>query len=122
MAASHLDLFAAAERVRAAAATDQGELHAQLQRLRTELTVHLREEAPDLRELAPPARRVVARGQRRLLRLVDEMLSATAHPGACSCLARSAELRLQLVRHARLEVGILGDRDDSSGSAGGRAG
>lgn len=96
----------------AAAADDIDALHTELCRLRSALADHIRNEVTDLASLTEPTAEVVARGQRQLLGLADELLEASApgspHPDhQCRCLQRSAELSHLLTRQARLEAGVL---------------
>lgn len=96
----------------AAAADDIDALHTELGRLRSALADHVRDEVTDLASLTGPTAEVIARGQRQLLALADELLEASA-PGSagrdhqCRCLQRSAELTRVLTRQARLEAGVL---------------
>jgi hypothetical protein len=108
-APSHLELLAVARAVRRAAVVDDTDrLHTELSRLRTNLVRHVHAERDMVSNLPAPAARVVGDGQRRLLRLLDELLFASDDDAVagCTCLVRAAEVELALRRQARLEAKI----------------
>lgn len=103
---SHFDLLGVARAVQQAAVEeDLDALHVELSRLRNTLIEHLQAEAGALTRLPDATRQILRHGQRRLLRLLDELLFATAAEDRdCSCLVRAAELRSALAHQARLEA------------------
>jgi hypothetical protein len=105
--ADHLDLLVIAHRVRRAVLNDDTErLHAELTCLHGDLLQHVHDE----RELvgAQPVRtaKVVRDGERRLLRLLSDVLYSAPAAGdrECTCVVRSAEIELLLRRQAKLEA------------------
>ncbi len=108
---SHEDLLAIAHALREATIVgDVEQLHAELARLRTALVHHLGEEDLPLPEALAATRTILKDGQRRLLRLVDEVVfEARDHP-TCTCLVRAAEIELALRRQVRLETTVLRGR------------
>jgi hypothetical protein len=105
---SHIELLAMARHVcNAAVEGDADQLHLNLCRLRNALLVHVQAEGSRVTAMREVSRRVVISGQRRLINLIDDLLSA-ADDGAtgCSCIHRSAELTQMLVRQARLEGAV----------------
>jgi len=105
----HRDLIAAARRIRDAAAdVDTTALHIQLCGLRSSLLDHFREEAGSVDEIRGSGSIVVADGQRRLIRFLDELIFASADaPHGCACRLKAVELEHQLRRQARLEHALL---------------
>ena len=105
--ASHVDLLSMASVVRRAAASDDAEvLHDALARLRAALIQHVHAEEEGLNDLPGAAADLVRDGQRRLLRLLSDVLfDATDGPDAvdCSCIVRGAEIEVALRRQSRLE-------------------
>ena len=107
---SHPDLLTIAGRVRGAVEGDDTDrLHAELSRLRAALMDHIHAERRQLDALPRSAATVALEGQRRLLRLVTDVLFAPAdQEGAdCNCLVRAAEIELALRRQAKLETTLL---------------
>lgn len=98
-----LDMLSAARAVqRAATEGDVDVLHDEVCRLRNALAEHAascgRDDNGDVRH------RLARHGQRRLLHLIDEILSTTQHGAdTCTCMVRGAELRSMLIRQLRLE-------------------
>ena len=109
-AASHLDLISMARVVRRAAASDDVELlHDALARLRAALIEHVHAEIDEFDNRPGAAGGVVRDGQRRLLRLLSDVLfDAAGDPGAvdCSCVVRAAEVEVALRRQSRLEHAV----------------
>lgn len=109
---THVELLAIARAVRRQSVLGDVEgLHRELARLRTELVLHLHSEQPTLASAGGTAAEVARDGQRRLLALLDDLLSSTEEdPGACNCLLRAAEVDVVLRRQAKLEAAALGAR------------
>lgn len=103
---THVDLLSIAREVRrAAASADTRRLHSALTRLRVALVEHVASERAELDVLPDSAARVARDGQRRVLRLLSDVLFDTSDAGAdCNCLVRAAEIELALRRQARLEA------------------
>ena len=108
--ASHLDLLRIASSVRRRSVLGDTEgLHAELARLRTELVLHLHAEQDQLARVRGASGTVAREGQRRLVALLDELLTDSSGDGAdCNCLLRAAEIEVALGRQARLEQAVLG--------------
>lgn len=101
---AQLDLLAMARAVRAAVARDDTqEMHRQLARLRSGLVDHLGIDHRHLAEAGEPVRFVIAEGQQRILRLLDEVLVTSEEPDRCNCLVRAADIELSLRRQAAIE-------------------
>ncbi|HLT17387.1 MAG TPA: DUF488 family protein [Acidimicrobiales bacterium] len=106
--ATHLDLMVIARRIRRAAAGDDPDgVLAELRQLATALDAHVADEQPRLEVLPGSAAAIAQDGQRRLRRLVDEVLDEQAGPDACTCIVRAAEIELALRRQAELEEALL---------------
>lgn len=108
--ASHLDLLAIAGGIRRATVSeDTDRLHGELTRLRTALIDHVHAERERLDVLPGMTSDVVRDGQRRLLRLLDDVLFSAAGDAAddCNCLVRAAEIEVALHRQAVLEANLL---------------
>lgn len=107
----HLDLLAIARCVRDAVERDDTEgLHAHLTRLRTAVMDHVDAERAQLDALPDPAAAVALDGQRRLLRLLTDVLFAPADRDGrddCNCVVRAAEIELAVRRQAKLEAALL---------------
>ncbi|HEY8524668.1 MAG TPA: hypothetical protein VIL48_06890 [Acidimicrobiales bacterium] len=107
-ASSHIGLLAAVRDLGALARDADGEtLRAGLRSLRDALVRHMRAEEHVFRRLPPISRRVVVRGQRELIELVDDL---AADPEAPLTRARLADLGRRLARQARLEARLLTSR------------
>lgn len=103
---SHLDLIAIARDVRhAAKGDDTRRLHTALLRLRAALLEHVADEQKDLAALSDSTALVAGDGQRRLLRLITDVLFNGRDANAdCNCAVRAVEIDLALRRQARLEA------------------
>jgi hypothetical protein len=109
--ASHLDLLAMARDVRDAVERDDtAGLHAALSSLRTAIVGHVHAERAQLDALPDAASAVALEGQRRLLRLLTDVL-VTCGDGdrgvEGNCVVRAAEIGLAVRRQARLEAALL---------------
>jgi hypothetical protein len=105
---SHIELLAISRHVcNAAAESDADQLHLDLCRLKNALVVHVQAERPRINAMRETSRRILINGQRRLINMIDDLLSV-ADDGAtgCPCIRRSAELTQMLVRQARLESAV----------------
>ncbi len=111
-ACTHIELLTISRDVRRAAIeSDVDQLHLALCRLRNALVTHVRAESPEVAALHAVSRDVVIAGQRRLVRLIDDLLSvADTGEAGCPCMRRSVELTKLLVRQARLESGLASRR------------
>lgn len=126
---THLDLLSIARDVRrAAAGDDTRRLHSELTRLRAALMDHVASERRELDELPESTGRIAREGQRRLLRLVNDVLFNRSDANTdCNCVVRAVEIELALRRQARLETTIrrgvprVGAPDGRSLRADGRA-
>ena len=107
----HLDLLAIARCVRDSVERDHTEdLHAALTRLRTAVMGHVHAESTHLDALPGYSAAVALQGQRRLLRLLTDVLFApddSAGLDDCNCVVRAAEIELAVRRQVRLEVVLL---------------
>jgi hypothetical protein len=105
---SHIELLAMSRHVcNAAAESDADQLHLDLCRLRNALVIHVQAESARVNAMSEISRRVVINGQRRLINLIDDLLSAVDDgTTGCPCIRRSAELTQMLVRQARLESAL----------------
>ncbi len=102
---SHVDLLHHADAILdAALRRDEADLHQRLCRIRTAIAEHLHQEASLTSSLPPATRTVIGEGQRRLVRLVDDLLDSGDTQGTCPCINRAAELHHALVTQARLET------------------
>jgi hypothetical protein len=106
---SHVDLLAIARDVRLAAiGEDAATLHAELTRLRDGLVQHLRAEQDDVDALPGTAAEIAHNGQRRLLRLLNDVLvGLNRDADGCNCLVRVVQIEATLLRQARLEANLL---------------
>jgi hypothetical protein len=106
---SHLDLLSIARHVRRAAVReDTTTLHAELTRLRDALVQHLLAEQDEVDSLPGTTAVVAHHGQRRLLRLLNDVLVGLSDDAAsCNCLVRTAQIEAALLRQARLEARLL---------------
>lgn len=106
---SHGDLIAIAHALREATIVgDSEQLHADLARLRTALVHHVSDEQTRMPDDLAATDSIIRDGQRRLLRLVDEVVfEALRDEPTCTCLVRAAEIELALRRQARLEATLL---------------
>ena len=87
---------------------DSEQLHADLARLRTALVHHLSDEQTRMQDDLAATGTIIRNGQRRLLRLVDDVVfEALRDEPTCTCLVRAAEIELALRRQARLEATLL---------------
>jgi hypothetical protein len=108
-APSHRELLSitAAAR-RAAVSGNRALVHAELARLRAALIRHLDAEEADLDALPGTAAIVAHDGQRRLLRLIDDIDGGVdCDQDGCNCLVRAAGIDVALRRQARLEANLL---------------
>jgi len=105
---THLDLLSIARNMRrAAAGDDTRRLHSELTHLRAALMDHIASEQGELDALPDSTGRIARDGQRRLLRLVSDVLFNNSDAnGDCNCLVRAFEIELALRRQARLETAI----------------
>jgi hypothetical protein len=110
-AASHLDLLAMARSVRDAVERDDTQgLHAALTCLRTAVMGHVHIERAQLDALPDSAAAVALDGQRRLLRLLTDVLFTSDDRDGlddCNCVVRAAEIELAVRRQAKLEAALL---------------
>lgn len=106
---SHVDLLHHADAIQEAALRrDEADLHQGLCRFRTAVVDHLHQESTVHASLPPATRAVIGEGQRRLVRLVDEMLLTGGDTQeTCRCISRAAELHHALVVQARIETRCL---------------
>jgi hypothetical protein len=106
---SHTDLIAIAHALREATIEgDSDQLHVDLAGLRTALVHHLGAEQARMPDQLTAAGIIIRNGQRRLLRLVDDVVfEALQDDPTCTCLVRAAEIELALTRQARLEATLL---------------
>jgi hypothetical protein len=106
---NHLDLLSIARHVRRAAVSeDAATLHAELIRLRDALVQHVQAEQDDVDALPGTTAVVAHHGQRRLLRLLNDVLVGLSDDAAsCNCLVRTAQIEAALLRQARLEARLL---------------
>jgi hypothetical protein len=106
---SHGDLIALAHDLRQATIVgDSEQLHADLARLRTALVHHLSDEQTRMPDELAATGTIIRNGQRRLLRLVDDVVfDVLRDKPTCTCLVRAAEIELALRRQARLEATLL---------------
>lgn len=105
---SHVDLLHHADAIQGAALRhDEADLHQRLCRFRTAIVEHLHQESAVHTSLPPATRTVIAEGQRRLVRLVEDLLTSGDAEEACPCVTRAAELHHALVVQARLETRSL---------------
>jgi len=108
---SHLDLLAIAARLRSAVERDDTEgFHAELIRLRASVMEHVHAEHALLDSLPGSTAAVVIDGQRRLLRLLSDVVFTPADPDGdhdCNCILRAAAIDLSLRRQAKLETTLL---------------
>ncbi len=109
---SHLDLLAIARDLRRAATDrDVGGVHAVLTRLRAALVEHAAAETTELAELPESTGGLARDGQRRLIRLIDDVLFDSVDGSSeCNCIVRAVEIDLAVRRQARLEATIRRDR------------
>lgn len=104
---SHLDLMASVSAIRdVARAEDVDGLHLALCRLRNELAEHIALESDAIDGMTGAAAEPVRKGQRRLLKFVDDVLTEASDDDRCACIVRAAELRGLLVRQIRLESSL----------------
>lgn len=110
-APSHLDLLAIATDVRAAVQRDDTEsLHAGLTKLRSALMDHARAERSTIEALPAAVRSLAFEGQRRLLRLLTDILFSPAGPDdteRCDCAVKAVQIDIALRRQAELETMLL---------------
>lgn len=102
---SHLDLLRRGIALELAATSgDLDAVHTELCALRNALVAHVHQEEPATDQLSPLLKEVVHRGQRRILRSIDDLLGhAHAHSDECRCVARSIRVREAIARQATLE-------------------
>ena len=109
---SHLDLLALARRVRDAAVHGGADaLHRELSQLHAALVQHVHAEADRFDGLSGATADVARNGQRRLLRLLSDVLFSeadTSDTERCNCLVRAAEIELALRRQAKVERVLFG--------------
>lgn len=105
MDVSHLDLLRRATALELAATRgDVDAVHTELCALRNALVEHVLQEESVTEQLSPVLKDMVHRGQRRLLRSIDELLGhAHAHGDECRCVARAIRIRETIFRQATLE-------------------
>ena len=89
---SHVDLLHHADAIQdAALRRDEEGLHQGLCRFRSAIIEHLHQESAVHASLPPATRTVISEGQRKLVRLVDDLLAGDAAE-TCRCISRAAEL------------------------------
>ena len=106
--ASHVSLLGRSRALqRSAMRSDVDAVQQELIDLRLALTMHVVAEQADVNDLSWSASGLVVRGQRELLRLIDELIAARGRGGQ-PYLRAAVDLTRRLSRQARVEDGLLG--------------